>query len=158
MKIGVITLAFGKKFLNDIKYGRITLENYCKKHGYDLLEDISLLKEYKREVLRFYHGELTSYPPFPEHYFDEAVQQIFNDYQEHVKESKVSGAALDDFPEALVLEHIDNTWNDTAKAVFNNWLGKIYQLTHQDRRLPFMAGIDPNNPLLDSKALIAEIS
>jgi homoserine O-succinyltransferase len=31
--------------------------------------------------------------------------------------------------------------------VFNNWLGKVYQLTHQDRRLPFMDGIDPENPL-----------
>jgi homoserine O-succinyltransferase len=31
--------------------------------------------------------------------------------------------------------------------VFNNWLGKIYQLTGQDRRVPFMEGIDPNNPL-----------
>ena len=38
-------------------------------------------------------------------------------------------------------------WRDTAKAVFNNWLGKIYQLTDQDRRLPFMEGIDPDNPL-----------
>jgi homoserine O-succinyltransferase len=23
----------------------------------------------------------------------------------------------------------------------------VYQLTNQDRRLPFMEGIDPNNPL-----------
>ena len=50
MKIGVITLAFGEKFLNDIKYGRIILENYCKKHGYDLLEDVSLIKEHEREI------------------------------------------------------------------------------------------------------------
>ncbi len=119
--------------------------------GHPEYDDISLLKEYKREVLRFYYDEASCYPPFPEHYFDEAVQQIFNDYQEHVKMSKSTGAVLDDFPESLVLDHIDNTWNDTAKAVFNNWLGKIYQLTHKDRRLPFMAGIDPNNPLFDSK-------
>ena len=78
------------------------------------------------------------------------MQQIFNDYEEYVKISKATGVVLKYFPEALVLAHIDNTWNDTAKAVFNNWLGKIYQLTHQDRRLPFMVGIDPNNPLLDS--------
>lgn len=119
--------------------------------GHPEYDDISLLKEYKREVLRFYSDEASCYPPFPEHYFDDAVQQIFNDYQEYVEISKATGAYLDDFPEALVLDHIDNTWNDTAKAVFNNWLGKIYQLTHKDRRLPFMAGVDPNNPLLDIK-------
>ena len=117
--------------------------------GHPEYDDISLLKEYKREVLRFYSDEITSYPPFPEHYFDETVQQIFNAYEEHVKISKATGAVLEDFPETLVLDHIDNTWNDTAKAVFNNWLGKIYQLTHKDRRLPFMAGIDPNNPLFE---------
>jgi homoserine O-succinyltransferase len=26
-------------------------------------------------------------------------------------------------------------------------MGKIYQLTHSDRRLPFMEGIDPQDPL-----------
>lgn len=115
--------------------------------GHPEYDDISLLKEYKREVMRFYQGEITDYPPFPEHYFDEIVQQIFSDYERHVRAAKQTGKKPDEFPEAQVLEHIDNTWSDTAKAVFNNWLGKIYQLTHQDRRLPFMDGIDPNNPL-----------
>ena len=68
-------------------------------------------------------------------------------YEQQVRSARDSGKALDEFPEAQVLEYIDNTWKDTAKAVFNNWLGKIYQLTNQDRRLPFMEGVDPNNPL-----------
>jgi len=97
--------------------------------------------------MRFYHGERADYPPFPEHYFNEIVQQIFSGYERHVRSVRHSDKPLDAFPEAQVLEHIDNTWSDTAKAVFNNWLGKIYQLTHQDRRLPFMAGVDPDNPL-----------
>jgi homoserine O-succinyltransferase len=32
-------------------------------------------------------------------------------------------------------------------VVVNNWLGTIYQITHQDRGKPFMDGIDPANPL-----------
>jgi homoserine O-succinyltransferase len=115
--------------------------------GHPEYDDISLLKEYKREVMRFYHGERTDYPPFPEHYFNEIVQQIFSDYEQHVRSARYSDEPLNEFPEAQILEHIDNTWKDTAKAVFNNWLGKIYQLTNQDRRFPFMEGVDPNNPL-----------
>jgi homoserine O-succinyltransferase len=42
---------------------------------------------------------------------------------------------------------LDITWRDSAKAVFNNWLGKVYQITNEDRTLPFMEGIDPENPL-----------
>ncbi len=115
--------------------------------GHPEYDDISLLKEYKREVLRYYHGELKTYPPFPENYFIPAVKNILSDYEEQVKQAKQYNGKLGEFPEHLVLEHLDNTWRDTAKAVFNNWLGKIYQLTSQDRRVPFMADIDPNNPL-----------
>ena len=115
--------------------------------GHPEYDDISLLKEYKREVLRFYHEEIDVYPPFPAHYFNEAVQHIFTDYKLHVIASRHNNQPLKEFPEKDVLEHIDNTWRDTARAVFNNWLGKIYQLTDQDRRIPFMAGVDPNNPL-----------
>jgi homoserine O-succinyltransferase len=115
--------------------------------GHPEYDDISLLKEYKREVKRFFHAEIAEYPPFPENYFNTTVQQIFIEYEQHVRSAKQANGQLAPFPENLVLEHLDNTWSDTAKAVFNNWLGKIYQLTGEERREPFMAGIDPNNPL-----------
>jgi homoserine O-succinyltransferase len=115
--------------------------------GHPEYDDISLLKEYKREVLRFYRAEIDGYPPFPENYFNNAVCQVFSAYQQQVMAARSRGRSLPGFPEDLILEHLDNTWRDTAKAVFNNWLGKIYQVTNQDRRLPFMSGVDPNNPL-----------
>ncbi len=115
--------------------------------GHPEYDDISLLKEYKREVMRFYHAELADYPPFPEHYFNKTVRRIFIDYEQQVRTARQTGQQLGEFPEHLVLDYLDNTWRDTAKAVFNNWLGKIYQLTDQDRRKPFMDGVDPDNPL-----------
>ncbi|MDD2723274.1 MAG: homoserine O-succinyltransferase [Methylovulum sp.] len=115
--------------------------------GHPEYDDISLLKEYKREVMRFYRGELDDYPPFPENYFNKVVRAILGEYEQHVRTVRQTDQTLQKFPEHLVLEHLDNTWRDTAKAVFNNWLGKIYQLTDQDRRLPFMEGVDPDNPL-----------
>ena len=54
---------------------------------------------------------------------------------------------MDEFPEAALLPYLDNTWTDTGKALFNNWLGLVYQLTDQDSRVPFMAGVDPDDPL-----------
>ena len=32
-------------------------------------------------------------------------------------------------------------------GVVGNWMGIVYQLTHRDRRIPFMDGVDPENPL-----------
>ena len=115
--------------------------------GHPEYDDISLLKEYKREVLRFFRAEIDEYPPFPDHYFNAEVCTIFTVYRQQVIKARHANLALPEFPEQGVLEHLDNTWRDTAKAVFNNWLGKIYQITNQDRRLPFMPGVDPNNPL-----------
>jgi len=51
------------------------------------------------------------------------------------------------FPEHLITQRLDNTWHDTAEAVVSNWLGVVYQVTHSDRRIPFMEGVNPDNPL-----------
>ena len=115
--------------------------------GHPEYDEISLMKEYKREVIRFFQNEREDYPPFPEHYFNQETQQVLLDYKNHVLEAKSLGTKLEIFPEQKIIGNLDNTWRDTAKAVINNWLGKVYQITNKDRRLPFMDGIDPENPL-----------
>jgi homoserine O-succinyltransferase len=115
--------------------------------GHPEYDTISLLKEYKREVMRHYNGEREDYPPFPEHYFNLDVGGLLNEYGQLLRSARRSGKAPPEFPEQAVIRHLDNTWRDTAKAVFNNWLGCIYQVTDQDRCKPFMDHIDPENPL-----------
>ncbi len=115
--------------------------------GHPEYDSISLMKEFKREVLRYYSGELENFPAFPENYFNSEAFSILEKFKQHTITAKKSGMKLQEFPEQAIVKHLDITWRDTAKAVFNNWLGGIYQITHQDRRIPFMAGIDPNNPL-----------
>jgi len=112
--------------------------------GHPEYDAISLLKEYKRELVRFVRGELEQYPPFPNHYFNQQSQAILNEYKESLLASKRS---IEDFPENLLLGHLDNTWHDSAEAVINNWIGKVYQITNKQRNLPFMDGVDKNNPL-----------
>lgn len=115
--------------------------------GHPEYDTISLLKEYKREVLRCFNGEREDYPPFPEHYFSLESGGILNEYGQHLRSARRAGGKPPEFPEDELIRHLDNTWRDTAKAVFNNWLGKIYQITDKDRRKPFMDHIDPLNPL-----------
>ncbi|BBL74988.1 homoserine O-succinyltransferase MetA [Methylomagnum ishizawai] len=115
--------------------------------GHPEYDTVSLLKEYKREVLRYYHGEREDYPPFPEHYFNTEVGEVLSEYGQHLRSARRAGQPAPEFPEPDILRHLDNTWRDTAKAVFNNWLGLIYQVTDQDRRKPLMDHVDPGNPL-----------
>lgn len=115
--------------------------------GHPEYDTISLIKEFKREVLRFISGELDAFPPFPDNYFGTFEQAIFREYKYYLLQAMATGSELPEFPEDKVIPHLNNSWCDTADAVVGNWMGLIYQLTHKDRKKPFMDGIDINNPL-----------
>jgi homoserine O-succinyltransferase len=115
--------------------------------GHPEYDTISLLKEYKREVMRYARGEIDVYPPFPDRYFNRQVQGILAEHRERVIAARERGAPAPELPEHLVVPTLDNTWHDTAEAVIDNWIGKVYELTNRDRKLPFMDGIDPEDPL-----------
>jgi len=115
--------------------------------GHPEYDTVSLLKEYKREVLRYAAGERSDYPPFPDHYFKPREQAIFDEYRIRVDQARDRGEEPPVFPEELVAGRVDNTWHDTAEGIVGNWIGLVYQLTHEERALPFMEGVDPANPL-----------
>jgi homoserine O-succinyltransferase len=107
----------------------------------------SLLKEYKREVLRYFTGERPDFPPYPENYFNTWAKQIMQDWWQTALPAHQRGLPLPEFPEELILPHLDNTWADTAKAILNNWMGLVYQLTHVERQKAFADAVDANDPL-----------
>jgi len=115
--------------------------------GHPEYDTVSLLKEYKREVIRFARGERADYPPLLDNYFSLRVRAILEEHQERVLAAQQAGQVLPEFPESLVAASLDNTWHDTAEAVIDNWIGKVYQLTALERKRPFKEGVDPANPL-----------
>ncbi len=115
--------------------------------GHPEYDTISLLKEYKRDLLLYARGELPGPPPFPANYLKPREQAILEEYAERLAAATRLGQPLPEFPEHLIAPRLDNTWHDTAEAVVGNWMGCVYQVTHQDRHLPFMEGVDPNDPL-----------
>lgn len=115
--------------------------------GHPEYEYFSLLKEYKREIDRWYCGKRKEYPPFPENYFDELVKGQLKIYQKEIVEAKNNKVQSPIWPEEWLSEKLDNTWRDTALSLFNNWLGLVYQLTDRNLKIPFMLGVDPKEPL-----------
>jgi len=115
--------------------------------GHPEYDVISLLKEYKREVLRFAAGEREDYPPLPENYLRLQSQAILEEHRERVIDALERGAPVPELPEALIAATLDNTWHDTGEAIINNWIGYVYQLTNVDRKLPFQEGVNPDDPL-----------
>ncbi|WP_370326327.1 homoserine O-succinyltransferase [Euzebya sp.] len=112
--------------------------------GHPEYDTVSLLKEYKREVDRHLRGEIPA-PPLPEGYLPPAAARIAADHLERALVADDPSAVP--FPEAELVRYLDNTWTDTAKAVYNNWLGLVYRLTGFERGRPFMPHVDPDDPL-----------
>ncbi len=115
---------------------------FCQ--GHPEYDTASLLKEYRREVGRFMDSERPDFPPLPVGYGCDEIANILADFERQVKAGK---AELSDFPTQQIIERLDNTWRDTAKAIFSNWLALVYRVTHVERGKQFMDGIDPNNPI-----------
>jgi homoserine O-succinyltransferase len=107
----------------------------------------SLLKEYKREIIRYLKGEVAHSPPFPEHYFPEAARAAADHYMSLARTALGRGEAMPEFFDDKVAGLLDNTWGDTGRAIISNWLGLVYQLTNLDRNLQYMDGVDPSDPL-----------
>ena len=115
--------------------------------GHPEYDTVSLLKEYKREVLLWADGQRDDYPPFPANYLGPRAQAVLNEYRLRLDAACTGNTGRPDFPEAALVDLLDNTWHDTAEAVVGNWIGLVYQVTHSDRRIPFMEGVNPDDPL-----------
>ena len=115
--------------------------------GHPEYHAVSLLKEYKREIYRWLNRELDAPPPYPEHYFSGEAKEIATSFIEACQRASRGSGDLPEFPERKLSTHVHNTWSDTGKAMVNNWLGLVYQLTNRDRKRQFMQGVDPGNPL-----------
>lgn len=115
--------------------------------GHPEYDVMSLAKEYKREIGRFVAGDRNDYPEFPDNYLNTASEELLIDFQSEVTMALQYGADVPTFPERRLIRLLDNTWADTGKAIFNNWLGLVYRLTHQDRHQRFMGTVNPDNPL-----------
>jgi homoserine O-succinyltransferase len=115
--------------------------------GHPEYDTISLLKEYKREVMLYIGGRRPDYPPFPENYFSLQEQAILNEYRDRLETALNSDSEAPEFPEHLIIPTLHNTWHDTAEAVIGNWIGLVYQVTHRTRKIPFMEEVNPQDPL-----------
>ncbi|MEJ2128412.1 MAG: homoserine O-succinyltransferase [Woeseiaceae bacterium] len=106
---------------------------------------VSLLKEFKREYNLYLAGEREKLPRVPENFLTPEGEAIARKLVMDLEMDGRNSAA--EFPEDELLPYCDNTWGDTGKAIINNWLGLVYQLTNLDRKQQFMPGVDPDDPL-----------
>lgn len=91
---------------------------------YDL---ISLLKEYRRELARFWRRERDDYPPLPEHYFEASAVAELEAYRPILETARESGEQPPRLVEADLLPARPHTWNHAGKVIYRNWVRRILE-------------------------------
>ncbi len=92
--------------------------------GHPEYDAVSLLKEYKREIVRFTLGE-RQYPPFPEHYFTAEAAEIASRYRQRLEESIQLGVEPPEFPEEELTPLVSDTWSEAGRRIYRNWLAGV---------------------------------
>lgn len=105
-------------------------------HGHPEYEDLSLLKEYRRDVGRYLAGERDLYPDLPAHYFDERTESALGRFRE-LAELDRGLVALADMPPMRLDDGLADRMAATAAGLFGNWIGAIAGATS---RRPAVAG------------------
>jgi homoserine O-succinyltransferase len=82
---------------------------------------LTLLKEYRRDIKRFLGRERETFPTMPVGYFEPAATKLLKDFKEAAQSNRrEETVAL--FPEAALVQGLQNTWKSGATSVYRNWL------------------------------------
>ena len=93
----------------------------------------TLLKEYRRDVKRYLKRERDNYPSPPEGYFAEAATKLLTDFESYARAHRREGI-METFPEADLVDTLQNTWRGAATQVYRNWLEFLTKQKMCDRR------------------------
>jgi homoserine O-succinyltransferase len=81
----------------------------------------TLLKEYRRDIKRFLRAERETYPSMPKGYFAAVAAGLATDFQDVVLSDRRE-ELMEDFPEAALINSLENTWHSSARSTYRNWL------------------------------------
>ncbi len=93
--------------------------------GHPEYDPVSLLKEYRRELGRYYRGERDDYPPVPEHYFDERGLSLIAGYRPILEEAKRTQTQPPGLSEAETIPTGVGAWVDQGQIIYRNWLRRL---------------------------------
>jgi homoserine O-succinyltransferase len=108
--------------------------------GHPEYEEVTLLREYRRDVGRFLRGQQPHYPTLPHEYFPPQALELLSAFEKRALAATEAGRAaadlLSEFPLTAVAATLENRWGRNAAAIYRNWLALLANARHTDVRLP----------------------
>ena len=90
--------------------------------GHPEYEAVSLLKEYKREILRYLSKEREDYPPLPDNTFNDSAADLAATFRESALPRNGDAELIEEFPEEALTQEMRHSWKDVSRQLFFNWL------------------------------------
>jgi homoserine O-succinyltransferase/O-acetyltransferase len=89
--------------------------------GHPEYGELTLFKEYRRDVRRFLRRERETYPVAPRAYFGAAATKLADDFRATAI-SQRSEQILEKFPEVELIATLKNSWQASSVRIYHNWL------------------------------------
>jgi homoserine O-succinyltransferase len=93
--------------------------------GHPEYDDVSLLKEYRRETVRWATGERGDYPPLLDGTLDDAGEALCRGHERALGTARTAAAPLPEFPEDALLPHVRGAWHAAAATVVGRWVAGL---------------------------------
>ena len=88
--------------------------------GHPEYEARTLLREYRRDVIRYLKGELEDYPVLPQNYFDNVSTDIALGFRERALANRTP-ALVPGFPVEHLNEGLECPWRPCAVGIYEKW-------------------------------------
>jgi homoserine O-succinyltransferase/O-acetyltransferase len=99
----------------------------------------TLLREFRRDVVRFLSGEREHYPVMPEGYFDDEGQALARAFRKRALLGR-KPELIADFPKSALETGLDCPWREAAIGIYEKWVGFLRARKAERRTMPFSAG------------------
>jgi homoserine O-succinyltransferase len=93
--------------------------------GHPEYDQVSLLKEYRRELGRFFYRDRDDYPPVPEHYFDDRALDVLAEYRPILEACRAARLDPPRLSEDELTPHEKHVWMSEGQIIYRNWLRQI---------------------------------
>jgi homoserine O-succinyltransferase/O-acetyltransferase len=106
--------------------------------GHPEYESETLMGEYRRDVGRYFKGEMETYPLLPLDYFGEETERSLREIEAKARPSRQE-KLLSDVSAVLNSVRIHNTWRSTGVLIYRNWLEHLCKQKRHGGKL--MSGV-----------------
>lgn len=93
--------------------------------GHPEYDDVTLLREYRRDVRRFLEGTQDTYPPTPVGYLDADGTGMLELFRLAATCPAAGPSLMESFPFHLCAEHICADWKGPMERLVGNWLQEV---------------------------------